>query len=319
MFKNKEYVFLVYKERSFSKAAEKLHISQPSLSSTIKKLEDKIGLPIFNRKTNPISLTQFGVEYILSIEKIIEIENRMHSLVSDVDKLQKGHLSIGASSLSIAYFVPETIAAFKKAHPYIDLNILETSTLKSKQLLDTGEVDLIITNRPLDTKEYEKIFLYHEHLILAIPTNYPVNKNLKTKQLNREDFKNGVTYLLNKKSVPISEFADVPFIFLPKDNYLRFCTDMLFEEKKILPNIILEVEETATAYNFVQYGLGATIFGDTRVLGLNTYKQIAFYAINSKYAARDAFIYYKKSVLRTRAMHEFIEMAISRVKNRPVT
>ena len=167
MFKNKEYVFLVYKERSFSKAAEKLHISQPSLSSTIKKLEDKIGLPIFNRKTNPISLTQFGVEYILSIEKIIEIENRMHSLVSDVDKLQKGHLSIGASSLSISYFVPETIAAFKKAHPYIDLNILETSTLKSKQLLDTGEVDLIITNRPLDTKEYEKIFLYHASLMLS--------------------------------------------------------------------------------------------------------------------------------------------------------
>jgi hypothetical protein len=156
-------------------------------------------------------------------------------------------------------------------------------------------------------------------LILAIPQNYPVNKNLRAKQLNTEDFKNGVTYILNQKSVSISEFADVPFIFLPKDNYLRFCTDMLFEEKKILPNIILEVEETATAYNFVQYELGATIFGDTRVPGLNTCKQIAFYAINSKYAARDAFIYYKKSVVRTRAMHEFIKMAINKVQNIPVT
>ena len=68
MFRNMEYVYSVYKERSFSKAAEKLHISQPSLSATIKKIEEQAGAPIFGRKARPVSLTPFRVAFIQEVE-----------------------------------------------------------------------------------------------------------------------------------------------------------------------------------------------------------------------------------------------------------
>lgn len=68
MFNHMDYVYSVYKERSFSKAAEALHISQPSLSATIQKIEEQVGAPIFDRSTRPISLTLFGAAYIQSIE-----------------------------------------------------------------------------------------------------------------------------------------------------------------------------------------------------------------------------------------------------------
>lgn len=309
MIKNMEYIYMVYKEHSFSKAAEKLHISQPSLSATIKKTENKFGIPIFNRKTYPISLTPFGIEYISSMEKIFEIENSLKNFVQEVDSLQKGNLSIGASSLSIAHFIPKTIFKFKQTYPNIKLHVLETSTMQSKQLLDSGTVDIIITNRPLAPKDYGKKLLYHEHLVVSVPKNNPVNKKLKSKQLTIKDIKQGIpSAILNKKGVSVAEFKDVPFIFMRQDDYLRFCSDMLFEEKHIIPNIILEVEETAIAQNFTQYGLGASIFSYTRIGRQYKNDNAVYYVINSKYAARDAFLYYKKSVMPTIAMKKFIEM-----------
>ncbi len=74
MFSGMNYVYEVYKEQSFSKAAENLYISQPALSSMIKKIETKIGMPLFDRSTSPIQLTECGKKYIKTAEKIMDLE-----------------------------------------------------------------------------------------------------------------------------------------------------------------------------------------------------------------------------------------------------
>ena len=74
MFDGKEYVYAVYEEKSFSKAAQKLYITQPALSTAIKKVEKKIGTPIFDRSTSPIGLTPGGEVYIDAIEKLFALE-----------------------------------------------------------------------------------------------------------------------------------------------------------------------------------------------------------------------------------------------------
>ena len=75
MFSGMNYVYEVYKEQSFSKAAENLYISQPALSSMIKKIETKIGMPLFDRSTSPIQLTECGKKYIKTAEKIMALDN----------------------------------------------------------------------------------------------------------------------------------------------------------------------------------------------------------------------------------------------------
>ena len=94
MFRNKEYIYCVYKEQSFSKAAEKLHVSPPALSAMVKRIETQLGTPIFDRKTSPISLTSFGAEYIKNVEIINELENRMMNMNYEFQTLQIGQLSI---------------------------------------------------------------------------------------------------------------------------------------------------------------------------------------------------------------------------------
>ena len=75
MFRNWEYIYQVYRQRSFSRAAEKLHIAQPSLSLTIKKAEEKIGAEIFDRSSTPLRLTEFGEKYIDAVETLKKIQN----------------------------------------------------------------------------------------------------------------------------------------------------------------------------------------------------------------------------------------------------
>ena len=87
MFRWKDYIYEVYKERSFSKAAQNLYISQPSLSAKIKKAEEEIGLPVFDRNTTPLRLTEFGRVYIDAVEEVYKIEKSVENHINDLKNL----------------------------------------------------------------------------------------------------------------------------------------------------------------------------------------------------------------------------------------
>ena len=88
MFQGMEYVYEVYKEKSFSKAAASLFISQPSLSANVKRIEKRIGCPIFDRSTKPLQLTECGRKYIESVEQIMEIEKNFRDFIRDWGELK---------------------------------------------------------------------------------------------------------------------------------------------------------------------------------------------------------------------------------------
>lgn len=93
MMNELKYVYEVYQERSFSKAAKKLYITQPALSAMVKKAEMEIGQPIFDRSTIPLTLTDAGRYYIASAKKILFIQKNMTSYFQDLQHLQTGHLN----------------------------------------------------------------------------------------------------------------------------------------------------------------------------------------------------------------------------------
>ena len=109
MFQGMEYVYEVYKERSFSKAAANLFISQPSLSANVKRIEKKIGYPIFDRSTKPLGLTECGRHYIDAVEHIMQVENGFHDFVNDWSNLKTGQLILGGSSFFSSWVLPPLI------------------------------------------------------------------------------------------------------------------------------------------------------------------------------------------------------------------
>lgn len=309
MFKGKEYVYEVYKEKSFSKASQNLYISQPALSATIKKIENRIGCCIFDRSSNPIQLTEAGIEYIKSIEKIMDIENQFENYLNNLDKLKIGRLSIGATNVFASFILPAIITGFIQKYPSIKVNLVEASTSILEEQLFSGTLDFVIDNYSLNETVYEKHFFCSECLILTVPKKFSSNNLAKEYQLSLDDIRNGLHLNSSTKSAPLSLFTDDPFILLRSGNDTRIRADKIFQEKNLTPKIILELDQLATAYNVACYGMGNTIISDTLAQKAIHDANMLYYKIDSPHTLRNVFFYNKQNKYVTRTMSEFIKVA----------
>lgn len=306
LFHGKEYVYEVYKERSFSKAAQNLYVSQPSLSATIKKLEERIGAQLFDRSTSPIGMTECGMEYIRAAERLMDIENQFDEYLSDWNELKIGSLSIGGSNFFTSFMLPPMITRFQNRYPQVEIRLTEANTpLLEKQLL-AGVVDLVIDNYPFDEKVFGRRFFREENLLLAVPKANGITEKAGEYQLSAGDVIAGKHLEPGRAVAPLRWFGEQPFVLLREGNDTRLRADSLFREAGIAPPTVLELDQLATAYNVACYGMGCTFVSDTLVRHLPPDSSIAFFRLDSAAARRKIYFYYRKSRYLTRAMEEFL-------------
>lgn len=308
MFVWKKYVYEVYKERSFTKAAQNLYISQPSLSARIKKIEEIIGEPLFDRSTTPLQLTEVGKVYIEAAEEITQIEQRVENYINDLAGLKTGNLAVGASTLFAAYVVPSLITQFNQKFPDVHIQLIEGNTAELEEMLGSNALDFVIDNYHYDSILYNKELYCEENILLAVPKHFAVNEELGMYQLSYKNIKNK-NYLSRKyPAVPLGRFADLPFIMLPQGNDTRTRGDRLCRNVGFKPNIVLEFNQQSTAYMASSTQLGATFISDILVSQLPTFENLVYYKLDGEEAKRKVFFYYKTHKYKTRVMEEFIRM-----------
>lgn len=308
MFVWKKYVYEVYKERSFTKAAQNLYISQPSLSARIKKIEEIIGEPLFDRSTTPLQLTEVGKVYIEAAEEITQIEQRVENYINDLAGLKTGNLAVGASTLFAAYVVPSLITQFNQKFPDVHIQLIEGNTAELEEMLGSNALDFVIDNYHYDSILYNKELYCEENILLAVPKHFAVNEELGMYQLSYKNTKN--KNYLNQKypAVPLGRFADLPFIMLTQGNDTRTRGDRLCRNVGFKPNIVLEFNQQSTAYMASSTQLGATFISDILVSQLPTFENLVYYKLDGEEAKRKVFFYYKTHKYKTRVMEEFVRM-----------
>ena len=308
MFVWKKYVYEVYKERSFTKAAQNLYISQPSLSARIKKIEEIIGEPLFDRSTTPLQLTEVGKVYIEAAEEITQIEQRVENYINDLAGLKTGNLAVGASTLFAAYVVPSLITQFNQKFPDVHIQLIEGNTAELEEMLGSNALDFVIDNYHYDCILYNKELYCEENILLAVPKHFAVNEELGMYQLSYKNIKN--KNYLNQKypAVPLGRFADLPFIMLTQGNDTRTRGDRLCRNVGFKPNIVLEFNQQSTAYMASSTQLGATFISDILVSQLPTFENLVYYKLDGEEAKRKVFFYYKTHKYKTRVMEEFVRM-----------
>lgn len=308
MFVWKKYVYEVYKERSFTKATQNLYISQPSLSARIKKIEEIIGEPLFDRSTTPLQLTEVGKVYIEAAEEITQIEQRVENYINDLAGLKTGNLAVGASTLFAAYVVPSLITQFNQKFPDVHIQLIEGNTAELEEMLGSNALDFVIDNYHYDSILYNKELYCEENILLAVPKHFAVNEELGMYQLSYKNIKNK-NYLSRKyPAVPLGRFADLPFIMLTQGNDTRTRGDRLCRNVGFKPNIVLEFNQQSTAYMASSTQLGATFISDILVSQLPTFENLVYYKLDGEEAKRKVFFYYKTHKYKTRVMEEFIRM-----------
>ncbi len=309
MFQGMHYVYEVYKEMSFSKAAKNLFISQPSLSAAVKKAETQIGFPVFDRSTNPIRLTELGEEYIRSVENIMDVEKRFSNYVEDLRGLKSGAIAIGGTNLFVSYVLPPLLSRFTEQYPFIHVNLVEATTAQLEERLFSGFLDLLIDNQSVDASIYEKTFFCEEHLLLAVPSHFPSNERLKGYALSLSDVKNGRHLEASVPPVPLEAFREDAFLLLKSGNDTKARAEKLCRDcGHFAPRIKLEPEQQITAYNLSRYGMGISFNGDILIRHMPDDHRLVYYKLPYPDAVRNVNFYYKRNRYMTRVVREFLKL-----------
>lgn len=308
MFEGKEYIYEVYKTRSFSRAAANLYISQPALSATVRRIENRLQAPIFDRSSNPIRLTECGEQYIRAIERLMDMENDFENYLNDREHLRVGHLSVGGSNLFASYILPPMLAEYMTKYPAIDVSLSEASTKDLEKKLSDGSLDFVMDNYSFSPSLYERHFFRKEHLLLAVPAAFASNQGMERFRLSAADIRAFKHLLDETKRPPLSAFSSEPFLLLRSGNDTRERSERLFERAGISPRVLLKLDQQVTAYRIACYGMGAAFVTDTLICQAKDDGALWFYRLDEELSCRDIYFYRKKNRYLTRTMEAFIRM-----------
>ncbi len=309
MFYGMRYIYTIYQEKSFSKAAAKLYISQPSLSAAVKKAEQQLGFPIFDRSTVPLRLTELGQAYIRSIEVIMDVETEFRNFVNDVNEIKEGSFSIGGTNLFVSYVLPPLLSRFMEKYPNIRVNLIESTSAELTEMLNRGELDLLMDNLYLDDQIFEKTHICSEHLLLSVPKKYAINSQLTACALTAQDIQAGLHLADSVPLVPLEAFKDIPFLMQKPGNDTRVRAEQLCSGSHFNPKIRLELDQQITAYNLSCAGLGICFSGDVLIKHVPINADLVYYKLSNQEALRSVSLYAKRNRYLPRAAREFLAMA----------
>lgn len=219
-------------------AARKLNLTQPALSRSVKRLEEELGVPLFDREGRSVVLNQFGKCLFVHVNKIFEEYEEAKKEIQNMADPEKGQISLGFLHTLGESFIPELIQVFGRKHPGIVFELHQNGTQALISQLGAGEIDLCFSYPVENPGRIEWDYLWDEELLLIVPKNHPLEK---------------------KKEITLKSLEKESFITFKPGFGLRKITDDLFMKAGISPKIAFEGEEVHTISGLVGAGLGIAI------------------------------------------------------------
>ena len=190
-----EYIVALDTYRSFGVAAEKCFVTQPTMSMQVQKLEDELGVKLFDRSKQPITPTEIGIEILEQSRNILKESYKLKELISNQKSTVSGELRIGIIPTMAPYLMPKVISAFMVKYPDVQLVIWEYMTDQIIHELKNGLLDCGILSTPLEDKSLQESPLFYESFVAYLSKSSPLinKKNLQASDINLDDL-----WLLNE-------------------------------------------------------------------------------------------------------------------------
>ena len=272
-----QYTIAVAEEGNFTQAAEKCFVTQPTLSMQVQKLEDELGIKLFNRNTKPITLTTIGEKIIDQAKMILKEANRMEDIVSTEKGFVGGNFRLGIIPTVMPTLLPMFLNTFIKKFPKVNLKIEELNTAAIIEELKNGKLDAGIAATPLDDVKIIEKPLYYEPFVGYIPEPHPLSK-LKTLALSD----------LEKMDVLVLEDGHCF-----RDHVLKICQTPNFSHSFNLKSGSFE-----TLIHLANDGLGMTLLPYLQTRNLTPQNAKNLRSFESPEPAREISLIYSKSQLK---------------------
>jgi LysR family transcriptional regulator, hydrogen peroxide-inducible genes activator len=232
------YVVAVARAGNFSRAAEQCHVSQPSLSQQIQKLEEELGERLFDRMKRQVKLTPCGETFLPRALKILEEADVAKREASDAHKLLRGRVVVGVLPTIAPYLLPSVLVDFAKKFSGVEIIVHEDTTAQLLKLANACEIDFAVASRPIPDRRMEVKDLFTEELHVALPPRHSLTR---------------------KRTVRLTDLEKEPFIVMKEghclgDQVLSFC-----ERRDLNPTISFRSAQLETIQALVHSGVGISL------------------------------------------------------------
>jgi len=232
------YVVAVARAGNFSRAAEQCHVSQPSLSQQIQKLEEELGERLFDRMKRQAKLTAHGEAFLPRALKILEEVDLARREASDARSLLRGRVIVGVLPTIAPYLLPAVLGDFAQRFPSVEIVAQEETTALLLKLANACEIDFAVASRPIQDRRMEVQDLFTEELRLALPPRHSLTR---------------------KRTVRLADLEKEPFIVMKEghclgDQVLNFC-----ERRDLKPTISFRTAQLETIQALVHAGAGISL------------------------------------------------------------
>lgn len=218
-----EYMLLIAKTGSLTRAAEQLRVSQPSLSQMVKQIESALGVPIFDRTTTPLSLTYAGEKYMEAATRITAITGNLQKQVEEIHNEDYGVIRLGIPVQRSLQIVPYFLPIFHERYPHVMIDLREAGSTAMDAMVLDGEVDVACLTTSPHREELNYILVENEELVLVTGKDSPFAKRIPV-----------------GTPLKISDLKNELFISLKKGHSVRETQDRLFITYGIRPQVLME-------------------------------------------------------------------------------
>ncbi len=288
------YVYEVYRSKSVSAAAEKLYLSQPALSASIKKAEKELGAKIFNRETLPFTLTPEGKIYISAIEKILQIEHDTYAHIEDLRESKGGVINIATSTNLSYYVIPKICELYRLKFPHTDINIIHSKTSELSDMLSNNKADLVFIPTEANAPGVTVIPLINENMIVASRKDFPQIKHLLKYALSYDDILNR-DIPEEKKISDMSIFHGIDFIYSSPDSNIYKKRKLIFGKTDSTSYINPSNQNQRLDYNLMRSGFGALLTTDADIVTTPKDDNCIYFALKNPVATQNFCIAHAKS------------------------
>lgn len=292
-----EYILCVAEEKSFTKAASKLYISQPALSQYVASLEEQLKVKLFDRSVTPLKLTLGGEIFIKKALEILQLKKELWRELHDISSNLVGNISIGISPNRSLYLLPYFFKELKVKFPNIKVEIIERNSKELEKGVLDGMIDIAIISLPLTSLELEYIKFFEEELFLISSKERDYSNKLK---------ENIVAFELLKNE---------NFILLKEKQKLRTLVEVIFLKNNFIPKIYLETESQECVLEMISLNMGIG-FTSNMILNNSKWKEkFNKYSLKENNFKRDFAIVFKKGKKLNNVEKEFINIIQEKFKS----
>lgn len=286
------YFCAVAETASFTRAAEREQVAQPSLSQQIMKLEEELGVRLFDRLGRSVRLTEPGRIFLPRARTILSELKAAKEEVAERQSVVSGPVTLGVIPTIAPYFLPARIAVFSRKFPQVAINVVEDVTVHLLDRLRGGLVDLAILALPTRGHDLDCIPLLTERLYAILPKTHP---------------------LARRRSVAMKELREEPFLLLRDDHCFRETAMEVCKRARIMPQIVFESGQFSSILGMVSAGLGISVVPE---MALERRQDCSFVLVGDQRASRTIGVASVKGHFLGRAPQAFLDFLRSQAQVR---